>query len=89
MNNTLETTGKATSTVEVTMINAQGIALYVNGKEYFLPYERCPWFKNAKVSDVLNVSMVDKEEIRWETLDVDLEIESLIYPEKYPLIGNA
>lgn len=71
------------------MINAKGIALYVNGKEYFLPYERCPWFKNAKVSDVLNVSMVDKEEIRWETLDVDLEIESLIYPEKYPLIGNA
>ena len=89
MNNTLETTGKATSAVEVTMINAKGIALYVNGKEYFLPYERCPWFKNAKVSDVLNVSMVDKEEIRWETLDVDLEIESLIYPEKYPLIGNA
>jgi hypothetical protein len=24
--------------------------------------------------------------IRWENLDVDLEIESLMYPEKYPLV---
>lgn len=54
-------------------------------REYFLPYERCPWFKNARTEDVFNVSF-DGEDLRWPTLDVDLELESLRHPENYPLV---
>jgi hypothetical protein len=32
--------------------------------------------------------MVGKSGIRWNTLDVDLAIDSLIHPEKYPLIAK-
>ena len=53
MSTLLEKNG--TTTAEVTMINARGILLFVGGKEYYLSYDRYPWFRNAKVSDVLDV----------------------------------
>lgn len=83
MNSLLEKSG--TATAEVTMINARGILLYVGGREYYLPYERFPWFKEAKVSDVLNVTMPDSESLRWEAIDVDLELDSIKHPEQYPI----
>ena len=47
MSTLLEKNG--TTTAEVTMINARGILLFVGGKEYYLSYDRYPWFRNAKV----------------------------------------
>jgi hypothetical protein len=65
-------------------INADGVSLSVTGKVYFIPYNRVPWFRNARVSEILNVTMMGRMGIRWEDLDVDLEIDSLEHPEKYP-----
>jgi len=74
------------TSAKVLSINSDGINLLVGGKEYFISYNRVPWLQNAKESEVMNVSMLGKMGIRWEDLDIDLEIESLIYPEKYPLV---
>lgn len=70
----------------VLMINSQGIMLSVQGNDYFLSYNRVPWLKNARICDVLNVSMCGRNAIAWETLGIDLEVESLKHPERYPLI---
>jgi len=70
--------------VRILSINAEGVSLSVSGKVYFISYDRVPWFRNARVSEVLNVSMMGRMGIRWEDLDVDLEIDSLEHPEKYP-----
>jgi hypothetical protein len=64
----------------------EGIFISVLEKDYFVSFNRLPWFRNAKVSDIMDVSMMGRAGIRWDALDVDLEIESLIHPEKYPLI---
>ena len=72
--------------VGVLMINAQGIMLTVDGNDYFLSYNRVPWMKNAPISSVLNVQREGRTAIAWPDLDVDLEIESLKHPERYPLI---
>ena len=53
------------------MINAHGILLFVGGKEYYLSYDRYPWFRNAKVSDVLDVTIPDEDSLRWDAIDVD------------------
>ncbi len=74
------------NTAEVTIINARGILLYIRGKEYYLSYDRYPWFKDAKVSEVLDVTMPDEDSLRWESMDIDLEIDSIIHPERYPVI---
>jgi len=87
MQRNLITNGINTS-VKVHSIVANGITIEAQGSTYFLPYNSNPWFENAKVSDVFNVEPVGKNGIRWDTLDVDLSIESLIHPEKYPLIAH-
>lgn len=72
--------------VNVRSIMPDGILVSLLGKDYYLSYERLPWFRDAKVSDIFNVEMIGNYGIRWNRLDVDLEIESLMYPEKYPLV---
>lgn len=72
--------------VSVLMINAQGIMLSVLGNDYFISYNRIPWMQDAPIRSVLNVQMSGTRAIEWPDLDVDLEIESLQHPERYPLI---
>jgi hypothetical protein len=73
--------------VKVHAITPTGIALETNEGDFFLSYSKNPWFRDAKVSDVFNVEMCCGDEgIRWDALDVDLEMESLKHPEKYPLV---
>ena len=72
--------------VNVQSIMPEGIFISVLGNDYYVPYKRLPWFKEAKVSDILNVKMIGDFAIRWENLDVDLEIDSLKFPERYPLV---
>jgi hypothetical protein len=80
------TPGTGISDVEVTNISLHGFWLFVEGKEYFLAFEGYPWFKDAKVSDILAVELLHGSHLHWPALDVDLAIESLEDPEKYPLI---
>ncbi len=68
------------------MINAQGIMISVKGNDYFLSYNRIPWMKDASIRNVLNVKLEGRDAISWPDLDVDLEIESLRHPERYPLV---
>ena len=74
---------------EVTNIDTHGFWLLVRGKEHFLPYEEYPWFRDARVRDILNVGLVNKDHLHWPALDVDLSVDSLENPEAYPLVcGN-
>lgn len=79
------TLGKSTSRVEVSNIDVHGFWLYVEDKEYFLPFEEYPWFKNAKVKEILNVRLLHGCHFYWPGLDVDLELTCLASPDKYPL----
>jgi hypothetical protein len=78
--------GKSTSHVEIQEISKHGIWIYVMGREYFLSYKDYPGFKEAKVSEICNVQFLHGLHLHWPDLDVDLEVEALEYPEKYPLI---
>ena len=78
--------GKNTSVAEVQNISGRGIWVHVKGREYFLSYEDHPWFKNARVGEIQNIRFLNGMHLHWPDLDVDLELESLGSPEKYPLI---
>jgi len=80
--------GKITSKVEVQNISTFGVWLYAAGKEFFLPYERHPWFKDATVGEITNVQFLFEHHLHWPDLDVDLDIDSLQHPEKYPLVAK-
>lgn len=74
------------TSVSVLMINDKGLMLSVLGNDYFISYNRVPWMRDARISDVLNVQMSGRSAIEWPSLDVDLEIDSLKHPERFPLV---
>lgn len=77
--------GISTSNVEVVNVSSHGIWLYVAGKEYFLPYEEFPWFRDARLSEIHRVQLVHGRFLRWEDLDVELALACLEHPDRYPL----
>jgi len=71
--------------VSVENITPFGIWLYVKEKEYFLGYKDYPYFKNHTLSSIQNVQLLHDYHLYWPELDVDLEIDNLENPGKYPL----
>jgi hypothetical protein len=53
-----------------------------------LPFAEYPWFKNANISQILNVQLLHESHLYWPQLDVDLEIDCLENPQQYPLISK-
>ena len=81
--------GKNTSDAEVTHISQHGFWLLLGDREMFLPYEIFPWFKNARVSEILNVEWPQPHHLYWPDLDIDLAVESIEQPDRYPLVSKA
>lgn len=81
--------GTSISEAEVTNISRQGIWLLIDERELFMPFSEFPWFVNAPVGAILNVSRPQPEHLRWPDLDVDLAIESIEHPERYPLKARS
>jgi hypothetical protein len=71
--------------VSIENITPTGIWLFVRGKEYFLDYETYPWFKEKTLSQIQKVSLLHGFHLYWPDLDVDLELDCLENPAKYPL----
>lgn len=76
--------GKAIS-ASVENITPFGIWLFVREKEYFLNYEDYPYFEEQTLSSIQNVQLLHGYHLYWPELDVDLEIDNLENPQKYPL----
>lgn len=74
-----------TSPVEVTNISQHGFWVLVDDHELFLPFEEFPWFKAAAVQAIHNVERPQPNHLYWPDLDVDLTIDSIEHPERYPL----
>ena len=77
--------GTNISDVEVSVVSTKGFWILVHKKEYFLSFEKYPWFYNARIAEIMNVELLHQHHLRWQDLDVDLELESLEHPEQYPL----
>ena len=77
--------GAPSSAIEVTNISKHGLWLLVDNRELFMPHDEFPWFKNAPIGSVLNVIQQGEGHFYWPDLDIDLAIESIEDPSKYPL----
>jgi len=61
----------------------------VDEEEFFLPFDEFPWFKDAPLQAILNVQRHGSEHLHWPALDVDLTLNSIRYPEHYPLVSQV
>jgi hypothetical protein len=80
--------GKRTSGVEVTNVSEHGFWLLLGAEELFVPYEQFPWFKGVPRSKLSNVERPQPHHLHWPDLDVDLAVESIRDPAKFPLIAK-
>lgn len=83
-----ENTGAVTSAVEVLNVSPHGFWLLVGGREYFLDADHFPWFRAATLKQLFNVELHHGEHLYWPELDVDLDLERLVHPEKFPLVAK-
>lgn len=61
----------------------------VTEREYFLGFDDFPWFRNATVTQLFNVKLHHGEHLYWPDLDVDLDLDRISHPQKYPLVAKG
>jgi hypothetical protein len=80
--------GQPTS-AEVSNISINGFWLLIADRERFLPFEDFPWFKEARIRELMNVELQSPNHLYWPDLDVDLSVESIDHPERFPLVSRG
>src|SRR5438128_7913548 len=81
--------GTSISAVEVTNISSHGFWLLIGETERFVPFKEFPWFKDARISELINVELPNSHHLYWPDLDVDLAVESIDHPERFPLVSRG
>ena len=80
--------GVATSEIEVSLASNRGFWLLLKDEELFVPYSEFPWFKQATLEQVTTVEWQTPNHLYWPLLDVDLAVESIRNPGRFPLIAK-
>ena len=81
--------GKRTSVVEVGNVSEHGLWLLLGDRELFLPFDKFPWFRDAPIAQLVNVELLSPDHLYWPGLDVDLAVESIEHPERFPLVSKV
>lgn len=84
-----EQRGRSTFPVEVGNVTRQGFWLLLDDRELFLPFAEFPWFRDASIEGVATVERPSPHHLYWPLLDIDLAVESIEHPERYPLISRG
>jgi hypothetical protein len=80
-----QTLGAHTFQTEITNISSHGVWILSAGKELFMSYDDFPWFRDVPIRKVLNVEEPTPGHFYWPDLDVDLGVESIEHPDRFPL----
>jgi Protein of unknown function (DUF2442) len=81
-------TGANISPVEVLNVSPHGFWLLVGGREYFLAFTNFPWFRGATLRQLFAIELSHGHHLYWPELDVDLDLERIQHPEKFPLMAK-
>ena len=81
--------GTNTSGVELSNVSRHGLWVLVDGREYFLSYDAFPWFRDATVAQLSGIERPAQDHLRWPELDVDLNLDSIDHPDRYPLMSRG
>jgi hypothetical protein len=89
MNMTSALPGTSTSDVEVTNVSTHGFWLMLGAEELFVPFSEFLWFREASIAQFTNVKHPQPHHLYWPDLDVDLVVESIRHPDRFPLVARS
>jgi hypothetical protein len=81
--------GPNTLVAEVTNVSRHGFWLLLGQEELFIPFSDFPWFASASIEELVNVEWPSPEHLYWPVIDVDLSVESIRHPERFPLVSRT
>ena len=71
-------------TSQITSIERDGFWLLTESGEYFVSFEEYPDFWGATLGQIFDFKGSDGD-LHWPGLDVDIELDALKNPERFPL----
>jgi hypothetical protein len=80
--------GANTFQTEVLGISKHGFWLLLDEKEeLFVSFSHFPWFQKARVEQIFEIERPQAHHLYWSDLDIDLDVESIRHPDKFPLVS--
>ena len=81
--------GTSTLAAEVTHVSKHGFWLLLDEEELMLAFADFPWFQQATIEQLCDVEQPSPDHLYWPRLDVDLSVESIRHPERFPLVAKT
>jgi len=81
--------GKPTLAVEVTNVSTHGFWLLLDDMEKFVAFDNFPWFREASIAQLTDLEWPSPQHLYWPSLDIDLAVESINHPERFPLVSKV
>jgi hypothetical protein len=72
---------------EVLGLTPHALWILLGERELMLDFARFPWFAKATIDQVCDLELVHGIHLHWPQLDVDLHVDSIEHPERFPLIA--
>jgi len=76
---------------EVMHVSSHGFWVFLDAqnRELFLPFREFPWFADASIRELSVIEVERGHILRWSELDVDLDVDRIDHPERYPLVART
>ena len=76
-------------TAQVTNISPHGFRICLREREVYASFRDFPWFEGLSIKEISTVELVSPRHLYWPELDVDLAVDSLDHPDRYPLVSRS
>lgn len=77
--------GRDTSVPEIINVSTYGFCVLLDEQEVFASFDDFPWFREATIAELTRVERPSADHLYWPDLDIDLHLDSLHHPHRYPL----
>lgn len=77
------------SDVRVTNVTQHGFRIFIGDREAYASFAHFPWFEHASITELTTVELTSPHHLYWPELDVDLAVDSLHDPDRYPLVSRS
>jgi len=81
--------GTNISQVEISGVSKHGFWLLLDEEELFVSFSEFPWFRKASIEQLFQVERPQSHHLYWPNLDIDLHVDSIRHPERFPLVSRV
>ena len=75
--------------VGVENVSQHGFRIFIGDRETYVSFADFPWFEQASIKEITTVELPSPHHLYWPELDVDLAVDSLDHPDRYPLVSRS